>query len=448
VPRALPYYLLSLGVAITACSGDGESDIGVPPLEVITTTTGAETDPDGYAATVDDGTPMQIGDNDTVVVGDESAGSHIVKLTGVASNCRIERDQADTVVVTDTTTTDAGFAVACDSVIVPSPPPPPQPPPPTAAPIRAWTVVSQPSRVILFDTWGSSPSNFWAVGTDRTQANSGVIDHYDGVHWTEQLRLPNTQLDAVWGDAPNDVYAAGGHNDRSAGALFHYDGTGWSEISGPPVTPDAGDSLVLWQSVWGLSPSDVYAVGADYGPGWKPLVAHFDGSRWSLATLPTETLREPLDIWGTSPQNLYVAGVVHDPVDTSMAHDHGLILHFDGSAWSETVDSESGVHLKAVWGTAPDNVYMVGDPGAIVRWDGTRWAHGPQLVTTALHEVWGTSPDNVYAVAARGDILHFDGATWSQMASPTKRDLFGLWGLPSGEAWAVGVSGVIVHGTS
>src|SRR5262249_17482160 len=160
------------------------------------------------------------------------------------------------------------------------------------------------------------------------------------------------------------------------------DGTSWTEITGPPVTPAAGDTLMLWQSVWGLSSTDIYTVGAEYGRGWTPLVAHFDGNQWSLFTLPVDTLREPLDICATSPPNLYVAGVVHDAVDTSMAHDHGLILHFDGTTWSETIDSESGVHLKAVWGTAPDNVYMVGDPGAIVRWDGAHWMHGPQLVTT------------------------------------------------------------------
>ena len=69
-----------------------------------------------------------------------------------------------------------------------------------------------------------------------------------------------------------------------------------------------------------------------------------------------------------------------------------------------------GVRLQGRWGTATDNIYAVGDPGAIARWNGAAWPDEPQLIPTALHEIWGTGADNVYAVAARGHILRFDGA--------------------------------------
>ena len=218
-------------------------------------------------------------------------------------------------------------------------------------------------------------------------------------------------------------------------------------MTGPSFTPPPGDTLVIWQSVWGLSGSNVYVVGSSYGTRFTALVGHYDGSRWTLVTLPSTVDREPLDIWGTSPQDLYVSGVLHDPADTSTAHDRGLVLHYDGAGWTESLHGPDGVHLKAVWGASADNVYVVGDPGVIFRWDGASWTEQPQLITTALHEIWGTSADNIYVVAARGHILHFDGTQWSEMDSPTTNDLYGLWGSAPDDAWTVGNGSVIVHGT-
>ena len=515
-----------MAAALAACSGsgDGSTNVDVPPLQIMTATSGTSIDPDGYSATIDAGASMAIGVNDTVVVGDAGSGRHVVTLSGVASNCQVQGSATDTVTVADGSTADASFEVTCGSVsagdgqiqvttaTTGSNPDPdgyailldgnrvgsiPSAGTATiggipagshgigldslaagcqvsgdnpqtltvvadstiAAPfavvcgsmpsgsIGQWTAEAQPNNALLFDTWGSGPTDFFAAGTDQNNANAGVIEHYDGSSWSEQKRLPEIQLDAVWGTGPSDVYAAGAHNDKLAGAVLHYDGTTWSEIAGPTVSPATGDTLVLWQSVWGLSGSDIYLVGAAYGTSWTPLIAHFDGQQWSLFTLPNTTDREPLDVWGTSPQNLYVVGVLHGIPDPKNVNDQGLILHWDGSSWAETIRPQMGVHLKAVWGTATDNVYAVGDPGVIAHWNGTVWQDEPRLITTALHEIWGTGADNVYAVAARGHILRFDGAKWSEMTSPTGHDMFGIWGSSSSDAWVVGNTGVILHGT-
>jgi hypothetical protein len=513
-------------VTLAGCSdnGNGGTNVDVPPLQITTATSGSDLDSDGYAASIDAGTPMAIGTNDTVIVGDAGAGNHVVTLTGVASNCRIQGSGSDTVTVADGSTADAAFAVVCGPVSagdgqvmvttattgsnidpdgyailldgnrvgsirsngtatvggVPAGPHTvgldsvaagcqvsgdnPQTVAVAADSMSAaafavtcsttqtgsiakWTITAQPNNALLFDTWGSGPTDFFAAGTDANDAKAGVIEHYDGAKWTEQKRFPEIQLDAVWGTGPSDVYAAGGHNDTHAGALLHYDGSAWSEITGPSVTPASGDTLLLWQSVWGLSGQDIYLAGAAYGTGFTPLVAHFDGQQWSLFTLPSVTAREPLDVWATSPQNLYVVGVLHGAPDPNNANDQGLILHYNGSAWDETIRPAMGVHLKAVWGTASDNIYVVGDPGVIAHWDGTAWTDEASLITTALHEIWGTSSDNIYAVAARGHILRFDGTRWAEMDSPTGHDLFGIWGSAPDDAWVVGNTGVILHGT-
>src|SRR5262249_16791859 len=110
---------------------------------------------------------------------------------------------SDTVTVTDGSTAVASFSVTCDSIIAATPPSP-------TALITAWTTVPQPNNALLFDTWGSGPTDFFAAGTDQNNGNAGVIEHYDGSSWVEQQRFPQIQLDAVWGTGPHDVYAAGG----------------------------------------------------------------------------------------------------------------------------------------------------------------------------------------------------------------------------------------------
>ena len=352
-----------MAAALAACSGsgDGSTNIDIPPLQIMTATSGTSIDPDGYSATIDAGAPMAIGVNDTVVVGDAGSGRHVVTLSGVASNCQVQGSATDTVTVADGSTADASFEVTCGSVsagdgqiqvttaTTGSNPDPdgyailldgnrvgsiPSAGTATIGGIPAgshgigldslaagcqvsgdnpqtltvvadstiaaafavvcgstpsgsigqWTAEAQPNNALLFDTWGSGPTDFFAAGTDQNNANAGVIEHYDGSSWSEQKRLPEIQLDAVWGTGPSDVYAAGAHNDKLAGAVLHYDGTTWSEIAGPTVSPATGDTLVLWQSVWGLSGSDIYLVGAAYGTSWTPLIAHFDGQQWSLFT--------------------------------------------------------------------------------------------------------------------------------------------------------------------
>ena len=105
----------ALAAVVFACNdSSGGTNVDVPPLEITTVTSGSDLDPDGYLATVDGGTPTPIGINDTAIVGDASTGQHVVALSGVASNCRLEGSGSDTVAVADGSTADAGFSITCE----------------------------------------------------------------------------------------------------------------------------------------------------------------------------------------------------------------------------------------------------------------------------------------------------------------------------------------------
>jgi hypothetical protein len=153
--------------------------------------------------------------------------------------------------------------------------------------------VTGPVAPALADVWGSSPTDVYAVGRDAgTQA--GVILHYDGGGWSPVLQLQGLLLNAVWGTAEDDVYAAGFRVDRNfnvIGVILHFDGTDWSEADIPP-------SDVI-NELWASAADDVFAVGAGGA------VLHFDGSGWTT-TSPTTT--DLFGIWGLSASDVFAVG--------------------------------------------------------------------------------------------------------------------------------------------
>jgi len=156
---------------------------------------------------------------------------------------------------------------------------------------------------------------------------------------------------------------------------------------------------------------------------------------------------ELLDVWGTSSSNVYAVGGIQDP---GGGQDQGIILHYDGASWSEvfrTPQVEHQIHLKAAWGTGPNDIFTVGDRGRAYHFDGTGWSEQTTAFFRALHEVWGASGSDVFSVGSHGIIFHFGGTAWARADSSVTPDLFGLWGGSAVDAFAVGDSGVILHGT-
>ena len=110
--RHLGVPLLAL-LAVACGDGDGDTGVGVPSLEVRTSTEGTEPDADGYTVVVDGGTPRPIGITDTIVVDPLAAGAHSVSLAGIAENCVVEGDNPVSATVADGATAVVEFAVAC-----------------------------------------------------------------------------------------------------------------------------------------------------------------------------------------------------------------------------------------------------------------------------------------------------------------------------------------------
>lgn len=121
--------------------------------------------------------------------------------------------------------------------------------------------------------------------------------------------------------------------------------------------------------------------------------------------------------------------------------------------WTEAFDASEVGFLSSVWGSAPDDVYMVGGQpgqGVIYHFDGGDWSPVSIPDSPLLIWVYGFATNDVFAVGEDGVVLHFDGGSWSAMVSGTELDLYGVWGASRDDVWAVGgdIAGgppVIVH---
>ena len=137
------------------------------------------------------------------------------------------------------------------------------------------------------------------------------------------------------------------------------------------------------------------------------------------------------------------AGGPTDPPDTSTGLPGEWVL--------EAMASPTTKDLTAVWGSAADDVFAVGEDGIIVHYDGAAWSvvdHGVAGVGN-LHAVAGAASDRVWATGANRKMLHFDGSEWWSQNTPFEPPegsgaYRGLCVIDENDAYAVGEDETII----
>jgi len=98
--------------------------------------------------------------------------------------------------------------------------------------------------------------------------------------------------------------------------------------------------------------------------------------------------------------------------------------------------------LRAIWGSSPTDIWVVGEAPAALHWDGQSWNEMPFGVSRpgTLYGVWASGPRDVFAVGDGGTVLHFDGGSWSRMSVPTDRDVVAVAGRAPNDVYALAQS--------
>jgi hypothetical protein len=195
-------------------------------------------------------------------------------------------------------------------------------------------------------------------------------------------------------------------------------------------------------SVWGTAHDDVWAVGADARDGNGPLVVHFDGDAWTR--MPTgETLG---DLW-------WVFGFDGGPV--YMGGDGGVILRYRNGAF-ERMTTPGTSTVFGIWGASPDDMWAVGGDsdasgGFAWRLQNDAWVVEPSVpadvpTNAAIWKAYGSAANDVWLVGSSGVALHWDGTALTQGDTGVGSSLFTVFAR-DGVFAAVGglATGIIVE---
>ncbi len=316
-----------------------------------------------------------------------------------------------------------------------------------------------------------SVRDIWAVGATGIDSFATLSEHWDGSSWTavatpNTSRLNNALID-VAAVATDDIWAVGssstsiGPDARQFTLVEHWDGSAWSIVRSPNPQPNFGAGNPVNNVLTGVAafgPDDVWAVGesSDVNSiGSRPLVEHWNGSRWTSVPVPHPGRFGRLrSISGVAGTDIWAVG---DRESNGMQV--SLVEHFDGRTWSKVASPNVGPFVNTftrVSATSSTDVWAVGfhlavfgtkevNQTSVLHWDGTKWSvvQSPSVnqQNNFLDGVIGTSATDAWAVgffdtgtAFQTLIEHWDGSAWTIVSSPNT-------GGPIDELLDVGVTG-------
>jgi len=78
----------------------------------------------------------------------------------------------------------------------------------------------------------------------------------------------------------------------------------------------------------------------------------------------------------------------------------------------------SQLHFTAIWGSAANDVFVIGVGGLISHYDGSQWQEMESGTLLNLNGIWGNSGTDVFVVGNGGTIIHYDGNQWKLAGLP------------------------------
>jgi len=283
------------------------------------------------------------------------------------------------------------------------------------------------------------------------------------------------QLDSVSGLSPANAWAAGSYCTTGTCSvqdtlILHWNGTAWSKVA----SPSRGPTNVVY-GVTTISAADAWAVGnycttnmCTIQPG---LLLHWNGTAWSKVTIPQPGPVNVLySVTATSATDVWAVG--YYCVTSMCTVQHALILHWNGTAWSETATIPGPGAVSNLNGVAAESATGAWAAGfscarstcgkertLILHWNGTAWSKvaSPNVssafasivqgvAATAPSEAWaaGYSCTSRASAACQTLMLRWNGTAWSKATIPRPRSarsmLSGVGATSSADAWAVGES--------
>ena len=176
---------------------------------------------------------------------------------------------------------------------------------------------------------GRTASDAWAGGhnnPDGSETDRALMMHWDGTSWTPSSLPPavtgdNTDILSVSADSATDAWAVAQVGDSPV--LLHWNGSQWASSTVPGI----------W-SVTALSPTSAWGMGYSTLPGGflQTLTEHWDGTSWNVVPSPNPG--------GAGRDNVLTAMTATSGSDVwAVGRYNGSLLvpfamHWNGSSWT------------------------------------------------------------------------------------------------------------------
>jgi hypothetical protein len=300
-----------------------------------------------------------------------------------------------------------------------------------------YSIVAAPSHGILS---GTAPALIYTPNTGYTGLDSFTFKVNDGeldsdiatVNITvnpNAAPVANDRSVTTYKNTPMDIILTA--TDANSDSLAYSVVTPPSQGTLTGTTPDliytpnsdyTGADSFTFKANDGEADSDIATVSIDV----KPIISI------QISPMDSGTTNTLNGIWGISATDVFVAG------------DSGTILHYDGTAWSPMATGTTNT-LNGIWGSSATDVFATGNTGTILHYDGSAWSPMDSGTTKTFYAIWGISATDVFVAGDSGTILHYDGSTWSPIDCGAAISIRGIWGSSATDIFVSATSGNIRH---
>tara|TARA_R110000782_G_scaffold101029_16_gene187635 strand:+ start:9126 stop:10463 length:1338 start_codon:yes stop_codon:yes gene_type:complete len=250
----------------------------------------------------------------------------------------------------------------------------------------SWHLLDSPSYAggSSFQAIGTMGDRVWAVGSKYSELpppaalTFPMAARLDGDDWDVVYVPPLAatggrsfnHIRAIDGASEDDGWAAGTAQEVNLGfgpaaMMIRWDGSQWTQYDLFPILSSTAFSSVEALTV--ISGDNAWAAGFDYDNARQqtiPLILHWDGSAWSNVPVPSfDNSAELRAIAARSADDIYAAGTQTEAGGSP----HALILHYDGVQWSvvpENQLTDYGTWFRAMT-VAGDDVWAAGQSNGL-----------------------------------------------------------------------------------
>ncbi|MGH2501279.1 MAG: zf-HC2 domain-containing protein, partial [Ktedonobacterales bacterium] len=203
-------------------------------------------------------------------------------------------------------------------------------------------------ELILWGIAANSPDDCWIDGYAGGVGNDFAVAHYHKGKWTtwsdQQLGVSAPALYAIVAPAPNDVWVAGSYGyqdangDHSGPLVLHYDGAKWTRASVGDLQGESGDHSIMALAANGSG--EVWGFTQAFGGGQAYIAHEVNGAwTWTPGTPPVHgawtSASTPSPVVRIGPAVFVSGNEAFAPATVAQQRTlGGAILRYANGAWS------------------------------------------------------------------------------------------------------------------